>query len=90
MDYEHLHEHHRKVRKPNTEYRSPFICNLFYCFYFQFVCRRNAIQDEDIYDVHPNDRSDLMTRKGEAFWKKHCAQYYIQMEQYQRDKETHL
>ena len=83
-------EHIRNTkRKPNSEYNSPFICNLFFCFFFQFVCRLSDVQDEDIYDVHPMDRTETVTKDGEEFWNKRRDRYFRLLEQYEHDKDAH-
>ena len=73
-------------RKPNSEFTNPFLCNLFYCFYFQFVCKCSYIADEDIFDVHPRNATDRVTKIAEEHWQKRYAEYLLELAQYDKEK----
>lgn len=74
-------------RKPNGEYHSLLIFNIWYCFFFRFVCRCDPIQDEDIYDVNPENRTDYVTDKGDKYWNKVYKEYDEKRKKYEDEKK---
>jgi hypothetical protein len=44
--------------KTNWESKCFWFVNIFYCFFFLFVCRCKPLTDEDIYDVDPTDETE--------------------------------
>lgn len=74
-------------RKPNSEYISPLIANIWYCFYFQYVCKCSPVQDEDIYDVNPDNKTSKVTEEGERRWEKVYSKYKRELEEYNNKKK---
>ena len=75
-------------RKPNTEYKHLCIANLFFMFYFQFVCRVNYVQDEDIYDIHPKDKTIDVTERSQKYWNDMYNDYLRKLAHYEEEKEN--
>lgn len=73
-------------RKPNAEYNSFFLSNIWFCFYFRFVCRCSPIQDEDIYDINPDNKTDLATDRITRFWNKVFKEYDDKRKDYESEK----
>lgn len=75
-------------RKPNAEYNSFFFFNIWYCFYFRFVCRCDPIRDEDIYDINPDNRTDLVTDRTQKYWEKKFKEYDEERKEYEKEKSS--
>ncbi|KAK2950394.1 Multidrug resistance-associated protein [Blattamonas nauphoetae] len=56
------------VRAPNTEDKHNFLMNIFFCFFWQFVCRRSPITDKDIYECGKRDRISAKKAIMEKHW----------------------
>ncbi|KAH7828103.1 putative Multidrug Resistance Associated Protein (MRP) [Monocercomonoides exilis] len=69
-------------RKQNTEEQQNCCFNVFFCFYFQFIFRCHPIRDEDIYEPHSKDKTELTTNNGKNYWMKRYVKYLKQMEEY--------
>ena len=75
-------------RKKNSEYYSPALLNILYCFYFQFVCKCSPIVDEDIYDIDPRNKTELVTKKAEDYWGKQMNSYRDRVKQYEESNDN--
>lgn len=74
-------------RKPNAEYNSLFLLNIWFCFYFRFVCRCIPIQDEDIYEINPENKTDLVTDKVAKYWGRIYKEYVGKSEEYENERK---
>ena len=70
-------------RKQNSEDTSPFLCNLFYCFYFRYVCRVSPVTDEVIPSVTEQDHASLATDKLRDKWAAAQGQYEAKLKEYE-------
>lgn len=69
-------------RVNNPEDTSLFIMNLFYCFFFRYVCRLKPIRDSDIYDCSESDRSAPVIDRVVKVWNPRIEKYYKELEDY--------
>ncbi|KAA6328714.1 MAG: hypothetical protein EZS28_053686, partial [Streblomastix strix] len=56
------------IHKVNLEEKHPFILNLFFIFFFPFICRVKPITNEDIYQIGKKDRCDYTSDKTLEGW----------------------
>ena len=56
------------IRSKNWEEASPFICNLFFCFYFPFICRIDPLTEDDVPVVAETDKSERSTEILRKKW----------------------
>lgn len=75
-------------RKPNAEYNSFIFLNIWFCFYFRFVCRCTPIQDEDIYDINPENKTDLVTYRTTKYWEEVYKEYDEKRNKYENEKKN--
>ncbi|KAH7823453.1 putative Multidrug Resistance Associated Protein (MRP) [Monocercomonoides exilis] len=73
-------------RRRNTEEAHWCCCNVFYCFYFQFVFRCKPIEDEDIYETQKSDLTSVTTKNAEEYWMKRYTDYVKKFEEYDQEK----
>ena len=71
------------VRPINEEEHSFFILNLFYCFFFPFVCRKTPIQNKDIPYCAKNDKSELVLSKVSKNWNPKVNKYLNELSDYE-------
>ncbi|KAA6390867.1 MAG: ABC transporter ATP-binding protein, partial [Streblomastix strix] len=76
----------KTIIKPNLEENSPFIMNMFYCFFMPFVCRLKPITNEDMYEVADSDRSVLTTKQMSEGWMYKYNQYVQEKIEYEQLK----
>lgn len=74
-------------RYKNWEESSPLICNLFYCFYFPFICRIAPLREENIPQISENDKSQLNTDIFREQWEPVAKEYGEKMLEYERKKK---
>lgn len=71
-------------RCKNWEEASPLICNIFYCFYFPFICRIAPLREENIPQISDKDKSQLNTDIFRSKWDPVARGYGRQMAEYER------
>lgn len=74
-------------RYKNWEEASPLICNLFYCFYFPFICRVAPLREENIPQISDVDKSQLNTDMFRSNWEPVAKEYEEKMAEYERKKK---
>lgn len=75
-------EENEGKKKKNLESSCNWFLNVFFCFFFPFVCRISPINDEDIYEVDKNDACEKNGKAMEKRWKKQCRIYEEKLESY--------
>lgn len=70
-------------RTKNLEEAYPFICNLFFFFYFPYICRIKPIREEDIPVIAEEDKSELNTKKLKDHWDSLLVQYLKDLKEYE-------
>lgn len=70
----------QKPKKKNLESSCNWFLNIFFCFFFPFVCRRKPLSDEDIYEVDQNDSCEKNGKLMEKKWKAECQEYEKKLE----------
>lgn len=71
-------------RSKNWEEASPLLCNIFYCFYFPFICRIAPLREENIPQISDKDKSQLNTDMFRSNWDPVTREYGRQMAEYER------
>lgn len=74
-------------RYKNWEESSPLICNLFYFFYFPFICRIAPIHEEDIPQISDKDKSKLNIDAFRSKWEPAVKEYNEKMAEYERKQK---
>ncbi|KAK2956863.1 Multidrug resistance-associated protein [Blattamonas nauphoetae] len=74
------------VRPKNSETSNFILCNMFYVFFFRFVCRCSPLKDEDIWDVSQSDSSQKNYERVHACWEKRYSRYLDERIEYERQK----
>lgn len=69
-------------KKKNLESSCNWVLNVFFCFFFPFVCRISPVNDEDIYEVDKNDACEKNGKAMEKRWKNQCRIYEEKLESY--------
>ena len=71
-------------RSTNYEEAMPFICNIFYFFYFPYVCRIAPLMEEDIPQIAEADKGRDMTTKLSNNWTPLFNQYISDLDEYHK------
>ena len=74
-------------RVENYEQKNSFFSNLFYCFFYPYVCRLQPITDEDIPDVSYEDSTKVTTEKLVKEWNGQLSEYYRRCAEYDKGKK---
>lgn len=74
-------------RYKNYEESSPFILNLFFCFYFPYICRIKPLREENVPYISKKDKSSLNTEKLKKNWDAKYEEYIKKKAEYERNKE---
>ena len=60
------------TRSINLEQRSPCFCNIFFCFYFAYICRIQPISEEDVPVIAQSDNAadntDILRSKWQPLY----------------------
>ncbi|KAK2945606.1 Multidrug resistance-associated protein [Blattamonas nauphoetae] len=70
-------------RAKNAEEAHPLIANLFFCFYFPFICRCSPIRDQDIYECHSLDKAERNIARAEKYWDKPAEEYLTKRKEFE-------
>lgn len=70
----------------NLEEKHPLLCNLFYCFFFPYVCRCSPLELWEIFEVHTSDLAEVAVERGERGFAKRCEKYYKELAAYEKEK----
>lgn len=77
-------------RSKNWEESSPFICNLFFCFYFPFVCRFSPLREENVPEIYKEDKSDSNTERLSKYWNPAFLEYVEKNEKFESEVNNNL
>lgn len=77
-------------RAKNLEESSPFIFNLFFFFYFPYICRIKPIREEDIPVIAEEDESELNTKKLKDHWDSLTEQYLKELKEFEQKQKENL
>lgn len=74
-------------RNKNYEESSPFILNLFFCFYFPYICRIKPLREENVPYISKKDKSSLSTEKLKKNWDAKYEEYVKKKAEYEKNQE---
>ena len=74
------------IRSTNYEERMWWCCNLFYCFYFPYICKIDAITEEDVPVIAEQDKTEINAAKFKSKWDPAYKEYTQRREQYLKAK----
>ncbi|KAK2947791.1 Multidrug resistance-associated protein [Blattamonas nauphoetae] len=63
------------IRKPCLEEQHNCCFNLFFCFYFPFICHCKGLTDTDIYECHSEDKAETMSSIVKKNWDPQVTDY---------------
>ncbi|KAK2950278.1 Multidrug resistance-associated protein [Blattamonas nauphoetae] len=73
-------------RKVNLEEKHNCFFNLFFCFYFPFICRCSPVGDSDIWECDSKDKAGYNIGRAEKQWDKPSAKYLAEAKEYEAEK----
>ena len=83
-DTEQLHHKPREIKRhANEEDAHPLIANLFFCYFFPYICRRTPLTDPDMPIGRKSDDTKDATRTLKARWQPEYDQYAQRRKQYE-------
>ena len=75
-----LHEIKRHVNEEDTH---PLLANLFFCYFFPYICRCTPVTDPDIPDARKSDDTKEATRKLKARWQPEYEEFAQRRRKYE-------
>jgi hypothetical protein len=74
------------VRPQNLEEKYPLVCNLFYIFFFHYVCRREPVTNDKIPFCQNDDKTYYSFIVLKNSWRKAYLKYLKDIEIYEDSK----
>jgi hypothetical protein len=77
-------------RLENREERHPFFCNIFFIFFFPFVCHRGALKGDNIPVCQKSDRSEVVIIPLRKKWREAFVKYRTSLKHNVKAKKPNL
>ncbi|KAA6365099.1 MAG: hypothetical protein EZS28_039374 [Streblomastix strix] len=66
-------------RLENREESHCWLANVFFCFYFPFICKFRPVNNDDVYDNHTDDKCEKSVIRAQQY-------LYQRMDEYEKAK----